>query len=75
MVRTYRWLFTLIVILSLAAVPFTASAYQNPRTLPDEWGQYGLGDPYVLKFNGYYYLYVSTRDTDDGVKVWAPGTW
>lgn len=71
MVKRYRWLFTLIVILSLAAVPFTASAYQNPRTLPDEWGQYGLGDPYVLKFNGYYYLYVSTRDTDDGVKVWS----
>ncbi|GJM71907.1 hypothetical protein HMSSN036_41230 [Paenibacillus macerans] len=69
--KRYRWLFTLIVILSLAAVPFTASAYQNPRTLPDEWEQYGLGDPYVLKYNGYYYLYVSTRDTDDGVKVWS----
>lgn len=49
----------------------TSSAYQNPRSLPDEWEQYGLGDPYVLKFNGYYYLYVSTRDTDDGVKVWS----
>lgn len=65
-------LFALIVVLSVVLMlPITASAYQNPRSLAGEWEQYGLGDPYVLKFNGYYYLYVSTRDTDDGVKVWS----
>ncbi|MFB9330873.1 carbohydrate-binding protein [Paenibacillus aurantiacus] len=55
----------------LLIAPQAALAYKNPTTLPDEWGQYGLGDPYVLKFNGTYYLYVSTRDTDIGVKVWS----
>ncbi|MFX3636370.1 MAG: family 43 glycosylhydrolase [Candidatus Pristimantibacillus sp.] len=43
----------------------------NPISLPDEWEEYGLGDPYVFSFNGLYYLYVSTRDTDAGVKVWS----
>ncbi|GGG06912.1 hypothetical protein GCM10010912_59470 [Paenibacillus albidus] len=44
--------------------------YTNPITLADEWGDYGLGDPFVFAYNGEYYLYVSTRDTDAGVKVW-----
>jgi len=48
----------------------TVRTYANPVSLPDEWGDYGLGDPFVFKFNGYYYLYVSTRDTDAGIKVW-----
>lgn len=70
--KTMRWLFLLAVTFSLvASVPTETHAYQNPRSLPGEWEQYGLGDPYVMKFNGYYYLYVSTRDTDDGVKVWS----
>ncbi|WP_172840499.1 family 43 glycosylhydrolase [Virgibacillus phasianinus] len=47
------------------------SSYKNPMTLNDEWEDYGLGDPYVFKYNGMYYLYVSTRDTDVGVKVWS----
>ncbi|WP_153464004.1 family 43 glycosylhydrolase [Sediminibacillus terrae] len=48
-----------------------ASGYQNPIMLDNEWEDYGLGDPYVFKYNGLYYLYVSTRDTDIGVKVWS----
>ncbi|MBO7747963.1 family 43 glycosylhydrolase [Paenibacillus sp. MWE-103] len=44
--------------------------YSNPVKLADEWGDYGLGDPFVFAYDGYYYLYVSTRDTDAGVKVW-----
>ncbi|SFB53695.1 Beta-xylosidase [Cohnella sp. OV330] len=47
-----------------------ARTYANPISLPDEWGEYGLGDPFVFKYDGYYYLYVSTRDTDAGIKVW-----
>ncbi|MDO3408438.1 family 43 glycosylhydrolase [Saccharibacillus sp. CPCC 101409] len=47
-----------------------AQMYTNPVTLEDEWGDYGLGDPFVFAYNGQYYLYVSTRDTDAGVKVW-----
>ena len=45
-------------------------SYSNPISLEDEWEDYGLGDPYILKYNGMYYLYPSTRDTDTGIKVW-----
>ncbi|MCM3698073.1 family 43 glycosylhydrolase [Paenibacillus macerans] len=50
--------------------PTAIDTYANPITLPDEWEEYGLGDPFIFSYNGYYYLYVSTRDTDAGVKVW-----
>jgi xylan 1,4-beta-xylosidase len=70
----------MLVIVLLAAAGCTQSedkapgppkrTYSNPISLPDEWGEYGLGDPFVFSYNGYYYLYVSTRDTDAGVKVW-----
>lgn len=43
------------------------SQVTNPRTLPDEWGQYGIGAPYILKFRGKFYLYCSTRDDQNGV--------
>jgi Beta-xylosidase len=43
----------------------------NPRTLPNEWPNYGIGDPYIMKFLGKFYLYCSTRDTYKGVKVWS----
>ncbi len=52
----------LIFMALLLVVP--CSAYQNPLTVPNSWimnGQnYGEGDPFILKFNGVYYLYVST---------------
>ncbi|MBM7568030.1 family 43 glycosylhydrolase [Paenibacillus sacheonensis] len=50
--------------------PALERTYANPIKLADEWGDYGLGDPFVFAFDGAYYLYVSTRDTDAGVKVW-----
>ena len=34
----------------------------------DTWYDYGTGDPYVMRYNGKYYLYMSTRDTEVGVK-------
>lgn len=49
----------------------TTRTWSNPVSLPDEWEEYGLGDPFIFSFNGYYYLYVSTRDTDAGIKVWS----
>ncbi|QHT62984.1 family 43 glycosylhydrolase [Paenibacillus lycopersici] len=54
-----------------ASVTTAVRTYTNPISLPDEWGEYGLGDPFVFAYNGTYYLYVSTRDTDAGVKVWS----
>lgn len=35
--------------------------WKNPMTLPDLEGR-SLGDPYMMKYKGYYYLYVSAGD-------------
>ncbi|MGU3566709.1 glycoside hydrolase family 43 protein [Paenibacillus sp. D51F] len=47
------------------------ASYQNPMTLPQEWEDYGIGDPYVLRHDGQYYLYCSTKDGRIGVKAWS----
>ncbi len=36
----------------------------------DAWEGYGFGDPFVMRYNGKYYLYSSTKDRYYGVKVW-----
>ena len=51
------------------------SEYDNGKkveceNLPDQWEEYGAGDPYVFRYNGTYYLYVSTRDHEIGVRAW-----
>lgn len=82
-----KWAGPLLILLCLGAAGCTGNddgepkanetaavrTYTNPISLPDEWGEYGLGDPFVFSYNGTYYLYVSTRDTDAGVKVWSSG--
>ncbi|GIN72273.1 hypothetical protein J14TS2_27480 [Bacillus sp. J14TS2] len=45
--------------------------YANPFELADEWPDYGNGDPYVFRYNGIYYLYVSTKDARVGIKAWS----
>lgn len=45
--------------------------YANPFELDDEWEDYGIGDPYILRYNGIYYLYVSTKDFQQGIKGWS----
>ncbi|MDI9218516.1 MULTISPECIES: family 43 glycosylhydrolase [Clostridium] len=46
--------------------------YLNSFTLEDEWeDEYGIGDPYILRYDGRYYLYVSTHDYNVGVKCWS----
>lgn len=37
----------------------------------DAWYDYGTGDPYVMRYNGTYYLYMSTRDTEVGIKCFS----
>lgn len=39
--------------------------------LEDEWSSYGIGDPYILKHRGIFYLYCSTKDNEVGVKTWS----
>lgn len=46
--------------------------YLNSFILEDEWEDgYGIGDPYILRYDGRYYLYVSTHDYKIGVKCWS----
>lgn len=47
--------------------------YTNPITSVEEttWNDYGTGDPYVMRHNGIYYLYCSTRDNEVGIKCWS----
>lgn len=52
--------------------------YKNAIEIDGQWGasaatgedgQYGIGDPFVMRYNGKYYLYPSTSDPCDGIKV------
>lgn len=45
--------------------------YQNPILLPEQWPHSGIGDPFILRHNGRYYLYPSTAGDDCGVRVWV----
>ncbi|MBE6608931.1 MAG: DUF1080 domain-containing protein [Ruminococcaceae bacterium] len=37
----------------------------------ETWTDYGTGDPFVMRYNGVYYLYVSTKDNNRGIKCWS----
>ena len=59
---------------SRAAPPATSVLYRNPIASLETtgaWEDYGFGDPFVLRFNGRYYLYPSTRDDQIGVRCWS----
>ena len=43
---------------------------QSFSFLEEEWEDYGNGDPYILRHDGRYYLYVSTKDHRTGIKAW-----
>ncbi|MCR2808033.1 family 43 glycosylhydrolase [Paenibacillus soyae] len=71
-----KWKLLLLAALSLLLLPTHLFAYSNPLgpSNPWRWSNndfYGEGDPYILKFNGTYYLYVSTVDDQVGIKVWS----
>ncbi|MGN7456383.1 family 43 glycosylhydrolase [Paenibacillus pasadenensis] len=71
-----KWKPLLLAAAAFVLLPSAAGAYSNPFSLPSSWHWangdfYGEGDPYLLKFNGVYYLYVSTVDDQTGVKVWS----
>ncbi|WZL78936.1 family 43 glycosylhydrolase [Eubacteriales bacterium mix99] len=44
--------------------------YQNPLSLPRQDPEQGLGDPFVLRFNGRYYLCPSPGGEKQGVLLW-----
>lgn len=49
------------------------TSLRNPITSVQEetWYDYGTGDPFVMRYDGRYYLYMSTRDTEVGVKCFS----
>lgn len=50
------------------------TCYQNPvmtADTPNAWEGYGLGDPFVMRHGGRYYLYVSTKDGQVGIRCWT----
>ncbi len=60
-------------IMAVTASPYEKS-YQNPLITPDTpnaWENYGVGDPFVMRFNGRYYLYCSTKDGECGIQCWT----
>jgi hypothetical protein len=38
--------------------------------LPNQWSDYGTGDPYVMRWNGEYYLFPSTKNFEYGYRCW-----
>jgi hypothetical protein len=60
-----------ISVRSISEADGSAEGWTNPLTLNGEWEKYGIGDPYILKYRGVYYLYCSTRDNMTGIKCWA----
>ena len=50
------------------------SLYQNPITskvMSKLWASYGAGDPFIMRYDGKYYLYVSTKDGYYGVRCFV----
>ena len=39
--------------------------------IPNQWEAYGIGDPFVYRFNGKYYLYASTKNYQKGIRCWV----
>ena len=69
-------LFFVLSGLVLAAFGAEPVEYFNPVAAlsvgtEDAWDDYGFGDPFVMRYNGRYYLYPSTRDDSVGVKCWS----
>ena len=36
--------------------------------IANQWEGYGIGDPFIMRYNGMYYLYCSTLDSEIGVR-------
>lgn len=62
-----------IAMTAYAAKDQSEAEFRNPieSIHQDAWYDYGTGDPYVMRYNGIYYLYMSTRDTEVGIKCFS----
>ena len=65
----------------ISVTPVVNQRYTNQQDIEGQWGlgsipwvpnnQYGIGDPFVMRWNGKYYLYPSTADAFNGIKVFV----
>ncbi len=62
-------LILLFILLPLSKV--SSQTWKNPMIMDKEWAQYGMGDPYIFKYRGTFYLYVSTKNREIGAKCWS----
>ncbi len=53
-------------VILVAGIPLSASAHKNPLA-PDQQEQ-GFGDPFILKYDGVYYMYGTVKT---GTVVWS----
>lgn len=60
MKKNKKYLLIVIAVLTLFS---SAYAWQNPMSVTGQ-REVGIGDPYILKFRGVYYLYGSSRDVE-----------
>lgn len=65
-----KYLFSFVLFL-ISLTPSFSQTWTNPLTLNNEWYLYGIGDPYIMKYRGTYYLYCSTKDNNTGIKCWS----
>ncbi len=64
------------LLVILMTIPAFSEDYVNPQTIDGQYApisgasdDYGIGDPFVMRFNGTYYLYPSS--CEDRVKVYT----
>lgn len=57
----------LIVLLAFIASLSFAQTWQNPMNVSGQ-PDMGIGDPYIFKFRGTYYMYSSSRDVE--IRCW-----
>jgi xylan 1,4-beta-xylosidase len=65
---TKKMVVTVCLIFALLLPNSGVFAYTNYMTLPSEDG---IGDPFIMKYNGTYYLYTSTGPDNVGFKCWS----
>ena len=65
-----------LVLAIFLVIPAFSEDYANPQTIEGQYApipgasdDYGIGDPFVMRFNGMYYLYPSS--CEDRVKVYT----
>lgn len=63
--------FLLVTIFSVTIAGLLGQDMDNPYILDNEWPGYSIGDPYVLKHRGVFYLYCSTKNGETGTKTWS----